>query len=61
MITRRYSAQMGMRETEDRVSSQPSPVAQAGDTSPLVSLSGLQRTRAPMKVAWRQGGGGARR
>lgn len=42
---------MGSRETEERVSSQPSVVAQTGATRPFPRLSGDQRTRENIKVA----------
>lgn len=44
-------AQMGSRDTEERVRSQPSVVAQTGATSPLPRLNGDQQTREKTKVA----------
>lgn len=44
-------AQMGSRETEERVRSQPSAVAQAGATRPLPRFNGDQLTRENTKVA----------
>ena len=51
-------AQRGSRETDDKVRSQPSVVAQTGATRPFPRLSGDQRTRENTKVAWRHKGGG---
>lgn len=44
-------AQMGSRETDERVRIQPSVVAHTGATSPFPRLSGDQRTRENINVA----------
>lgn len=47
-------AQMGSRETEEKVSIKPRAVAQAGATRPLTRLSGDQFTTENRKVAFRR-------
>lgn len=54
MVARAYTAQTGSRETEEKVSSQPSEVAHAGATRPFPRLNGDQRTKEKTKVAWKR-------
>lgn len=54
VVARAYMAQTGSRETEDKVRSQPSVVAQAGATRPFPRLRGDHRTKEKTNVAWRR-------